>query len=119
MIPSAFDFLSRSELEGLMKLAEQKPIKSPWGHAVGTVGKGLVGFGAGTVGGFALGHLADAVFEKTTGQKVPSKLLVPAASLLGAGMGLAYSLYKSKESEELRRAYEAHRDNAKRSVSLK
>jgi hypothetical protein len=113
---SIFEFLTPEQLSGLAKLAEKEPIKHPARHALSTVGKGLLGFGAGTVGGFALGALGDAVYEKTTGQKLPAHLLVPAASLLGAGMGMAYSLYKTKELEELRRAYEAHRDNAKRGV---
>lgn len=116
MMPSIFDYLSREEVAGLAKLAEKEHIKHPIRHGLATVGKGLLGFGAGSAGGYAIGHLANAVFEKTTGKELTPQLLVPAASLVGAGLGMAYSLYKSKENEELQRAFQAHRDNAKGSI---
>jgi hypothetical protein len=119
MMPSIFQYMTQEQLTGLMKVAEPKPITHPVRHAIGTVGKGLIGFGVGTAGGYALGHLANAVFEKSTGKELPPNLLVPAASLLGAGMGMAYSLYKSKELEELQNAYKAHRDKSARGVPVK
>jgi hypothetical protein len=82
------------------------------GKALGTVGKGLIGFGAGTAAGIGLAEVGNRVYQASTGKQIPAHLLLPAAGLLGAGMGLAYSMYKSKELEELQDALKTRRNNA-------
>ena len=107
-LPSVFDYLTREEVAGLAKVAD--PITHPLRHALGTVAKGALGFGAGTLAGYGLGTLIGKTYRVSTGKELPQEFMAPAGALLGAGMGMAYSLYKSRELEELQRALAAHRE---------
>jgi len=103
-LPSVLDYLP----EQAHLLVKQAGV----GKALKTVGKGLIGFGVGTAAGIGLAEVGNRVYQASTGKEIPPHLLLPAAGLLGAGMGLAYSMYKSKELEELQDALKARRNNA-------
>lgn len=99
-----FSYLPLEQAVALCKLAEQKEEKpSRIGGVVRAVGVPLLGMGAGTVAGYGLGRAADQLHQHATGQKIPVKHLAKVAPLLGAGMGLAYSMYKSREAEDVNR----------------
>jgi hypothetical protein len=106
--PFILSYMSPEQVSSL--LGENNVKTAGVGKGLGVVAKGLAGFGVGTAAGYGVGHLADKVFQVATGERIPGSLLVPAATLLGAGMGLAYSTYKAKELEELQRALKEKRD---------
>lgn len=116
-LPSLFDYLPSEEAHAILKFAavEEKP--PPKFFA--TLAKGALGFGGGTILGFGASAAANQIHKKVYGTPIPSSLLGPAATLVGGGMGIAYSLYKSKEQEDLRRAYEAYRNRPKGGVPRK
>lgn len=77
-------------------------------------GAGLLGFGAGTAAGAGAAELAARAYKGRTGSAPPRELLLAAMPLLGTGAGVAYSMYKSRESEAIRRALEDPPDAARR-----
>jgi len=106
-LPSIFDYLPQDQALRLLRRDTEKTASV--GKGVRTVLKGLTGFGVGTAAGYGLAELGDKVFQASTGERLPKHLLVPAAGLVGAGLGLAYSMYKSKELEELQDALKARK----------
>ncbi len=105
--PTLFEYLPFEAAVAITKLAEAKPIVSPKTHMVKTVAQGLAGLGVGTFAGYGLGEVMNRVYKGVEGKNIPHGALLPAASVLGGAMGLAYSLYKAKEQQELARAFEA------------
>jgi hypothetical protein len=114
--PSIFELLPNGR--ALLLLRDQEKTAGV-GSGLATVGKGLIGFGVGTAAGIGTAEVINRVYHASTGKKLPTELLVPAASLLGAGMGLAYSMYKSKELEELQNALKARKHGTPGGVSGK
>mgnify|MGYP001201137549 CR=1 FL=1 len=106
-LPSIFDYLPAAQACRLVRQDNEKTAGA--GKALKVVGKGVLGFGVGTAAGYGLAELGNKVFQASTGKSLPSNLLVPAAGLVGAGLGLAYSMYKSKEQEELHDALKTHK----------
>lgn len=78
------------------------------------VGSGMLGFGLGTAAGKGAGHLLGKLDRSGP---VPGGNIVryvgPAA---GAGLGLAYSLWKQKEQEEINRALQGSNNSAESRV---
>lgn len=105
--PSLFSYLSLEDGLAICKLAEGKKPSRILGAAK-AVGIPLLGFTGGTVAGFGAGHLADTIHQKLMGSPIPSSYLAAVAPTLGAGLGLAYGLYKAHEMEELRRVIQGH-----------
>ena len=84
------------------------PYRQQRRRSIGRVAAGTVGLGVGTLLGASGGFLADAISEKLTGHPIPytkAKIIAPA---LIAGMGLAHSIWKAKEREEMDRAFKGH-----------
>jgi hypothetical protein len=98
-----FSYLPFEQAVALCKLAEAEEKPSRIGGLARSVGVPLLGMGAGTVAGFGLGRAADQLHERVTGKKIPVAHLAKVAPLLGAGMGLAYSMYKAREAEDVNR----------------
>ena len=96
----------------LIKLAGDR--KNKLRDAVHSVAVPLLGFGAGTVGGFGAGRAMDSIHEALAGGPVPGRYIRRAAPLLGGAAGLAYGMYKAREMEDLKRALESHHDEAGR-----
>lgn len=88
--------------EHLAKLAEEEDSGRKYLTALKHVGTGALGLGLGTAVGKGAGHLLGKLDKAgpVPGARI-AKWVGPAA---GAGMGLAYSLWKQKEHEEIRRA---------------
>jgi hypothetical protein len=82
----------------------EEPVKRPLAHAAKTLGTGLLGSSVGYLGGYGATHL----FNKY--RPIDEKHVAPAVAALGGIGGLAYSLWKAKEQEELQRAVAAHRN---------
>lgn len=96
-------------VDELQKIAaEDEKKESPYLRMGKVLGAGALGMGAGTAAGLLAGYGADKVFGKVTGSKIPRGLLYGVAPMLGAGAGIAYSVHKAKEQEEIQRAL-AHR----------
>ena len=104
--PSITEYLSKSEVESLCKMAspEEKP---DWGKRARIVGSGLLGMAGGTVAGYGAGKLLDLLH----GTPIPKAHLNLAAPLVGGAAGLAYNLYKARELEELKRAVKQNPDD--------
>jgi hypothetical protein len=117
-LPPIYSYLSLETALALIQPMHMEKTAAA-GAAVRTVIKGLAGFGVGTAAGYGTAALANKVFHAATGEELPNHLLLPAASLLGAGMGLAYSMYKTKELEELQRALKAKRNDAAKRIPSK
>jgi len=99
-----FSYLPLEQAVALCKLAGAEGEKpSRIGGIARSVGIPLLGMGAGTVAGYGLGRAADQMHERATGKKIPVGHLAKVAPLLGAGMGLAYSMYKAREAEDVNR----------------
>lgn len=111
-LPSLYEYMPLPAAMTLVKSAGA-------GKAIGTAVKGLAAFGLGSAAGAGTGLLVDKAYQAATGEKLPTSLLVPASTLLGAGMGLAYSMYKSKELEEMQSALKERRNKSQGSLSRK
>lgn len=99
-----FAYLPLDHAVSICKLAEEgQPPPSRIKGIARAVGVPLLGLGAGTVAGYGLGRAADQLHERATGKKIPVGHLAKVAPLLGAGMGLAYSMYKAREAEDVNR----------------
>lgn len=109
-IPSIFNYLPADQARRLIRQDNEKT--AGVGKGLKVVAKGLAGFGAGTAAGIGLAALGNKVYHAATGEQIPADLLIPAAGLLGAGMGVAYSMYKSTELEELQNALKDRRKSA-------
>ena len=109
-LPSMFDLLGEELASALLKTAEEKEPESKTKRVVKTVGSGLAGMGLGYLTGAGALHVADKLHNKLYGSGIPSNALMPAVPALGALSGLAYTLYKAQEQEEIRRALEGTHD---------
>lgn len=104
MIPSIFDYLPE-RAEQIMKIAEPRR-ESPTLRKLQVVGKGMLGFGAGSAMGFGASALADKLYQRSTGAKIPRSRLMQVAPFVTGAMGMAYGLHKALEQEELQRVSE-------------
>lgn len=111
-LPTIYQYLSREKADVLVKNAGAS-------KAIGTAIKGLAAFGLGSAAGAGSGLLISKAYQAATGKEIPTSLLLPASTLLGAGMGLAYSMYKTKELEEMQSALKARHHKPEGSVSRK
>lgn len=93
-------------LDEFQKIAEEEKKPSKGWQLAKILGSGALGFGVGTAAGMGTGYIADKIYEKATGNKIPKPLVLGAAPLLGGAAGIAYSVYKAKEQEAMRRALE-------------
>lgn len=82
--------------------------KHPALHAAKTIGGGALGLGVGTLAGYGAGQLA----RRLTNNRIPAGPLIKAGPVLGGLGGLAYTIYKQRESEELNRALQAYRNKS-------
>lgn len=106
-LPTLFEYLPKDAAIAILKLAEEKkPHENAPKHVAKTIGSGLLGLAGGTLAGYGAGALANKGYELIQGHPVPGSLLAPTASVLGGAGGLAYALWKAKEQEELKRAFE-------------
>lgn len=120
-IPTLFSYLPFEEAVALCKYAagsevEEGPTVEPTPppppapaaekpSILKTLGAHAAGFGLGTAGGFAGAALANKGYQYANGGKnIPLPYLLAAAPVVGGGLGLAYTLAKAHEQEELRRA---------------
>lgn len=110
-LPTIFDYLPSEDALAIVKLAKEENTS-----VIKPVLLGLGTLGGGIATGYGLGRLANKVYEKTQGRPIPPQLLGAAGGLIGAGFSLAYARYKAEEREEMRRAIEAKRNRAQRSV---
>lgn len=97
------EYMSPEHTELLLKTAEPEHKAK---RIAKTVGSGLAGMGLGYLTGAGAAHVADKAFTKFQGRPIPSSAAMSALPALGAAGGLAYSLYKAQEMEEIRRALE-------------
>ena len=126
-LPTLFEYLPYEQAAALTKLAED-PHSTPAPTAPkakklpsipGMIARNALGMGAGMGAGFGASMLAKKIYEKVEGKPIPHGFLLPAASMVGGGLGLAYSLYRTHEQEEIRDVLKAKRDLAKGRVSGK
>jgi hypothetical protein len=80
--------------------------KSPTARMLGVIGAGALGTGVGSVAGYGAGELMNRLSMKVRNQPISTGSLQNIAPLVGGAAGLAYSVYKTREMEELRRALE-------------
>jgi hypothetical protein len=84
-------------------------------NALKHVGAGVLGYGAGTAAGKGLGLLAGKVDR---GGLVPGAGIArTVAPLAGAGLGVAYSLWKAHENEAIQRALKGSPSSAQPGLS--
>ena len=107
--PMLTQYLSPEEVQGICKLASEE--RPDWGRRAKIVGAGLLGMSAGTALGFGGMELANRAHMKAHGTGIPSTALNIAVPVLGGAAGLAYSLYKAKEMEEIKRAVQPRSDD--------
>jgi hypothetical protein len=102
------------EAEALFKFAAEKAKekKSPTARMLATLGIGALGTGIGSVAGYGAGELANRFSQKVRNQPISTSSLMTAAPIVGGAAGLAYSVYKAREMEELRRALEDRQDGS-------
>lgn len=84
------------------------PIKQPILHALKSVGGSALAFGAGTAAGYGAMMGAERLLKP--GPTASRVLRHPVAPILGGLMGVALQQYKSREQQELRRAFEAYKN---------
>lgn len=111
-LPAIFEYLDPEAAAHLVKTAAADSTANKAFRGLKVVGKGLAGFGLGTAAGVGAGALSNKIYQAATGKEIPASMLVPAATLLGAGMGVAYSMYKSTELGELQDAIKDRRDTS-------
>lgn len=112
--PLLTEYLSPEEVRGICKLAAPvQPEGEPdWKHRAKIVGAGLLGMSAGTALGFGGMELANHIYKQTNGgHGIPHSALSIAVPALGGAAGMAYSLYKAKEMEEIKRAVKPRPDD--------
>lgn len=115
--PLITEYLSAAEVQGICKLAAAEPPAPPqgdpdWKRRAKIVGAGLLGMSAGTAMGFGGMELANRLHMRANGgHGIPHSTLGIAIPALGGAAGLAYSLYKAKEMEEIKRAVKPHSDD--------
>jgi hypothetical protein len=108
MTPTLYELLPDEAADRLYKFAAEEA--KPEGKAkriAKTVGSGLAGIGLGTFAGGLAFEGGRRGYEKLTGKSIPKGPLMTVLPALGAGAGLAYSIYKAQEQEEIRRALES------------
>ena len=104
---SPLEYTREKDLEMTGRELPEHPAR----HAFKTVGKGLLGFGAGTAAGYGLTHLIN------KSHPIDNKYVLPISAALGGGLGLTYSLWKARELKGLQRAFESHANKRKRGIS--
>lgn len=86
-----------------LKIAEEAP-KNRAVEMAKILGVGALGFGAGTAAGMGAGYAADTIAKRLAGKPIPRGPVMKLAPFLGAGAGIAYSIYKAREQEALQHA---------------
>jgi hypothetical protein len=110
--PLLVAYVSPDVARALLKLAGDQ--KNSLRGAAKAVAVPLLGFAAGTMGGFGAGRAMDSIHEALAGGPIPGRTLRRAAPLLGGAAGLAYGMYRARAMEDLKRALESHHDEAGR-----
>lgn len=106
--PFLFSYLTAEDAEAICKLAAGEK-KNKAKEVAKIVGTGILGAGVGHLAGGLAVHAANKLHQKLYGTPIArSPSMGAVMPVLGAGAGLAYSLYKAKELEELRRALETN-----------
>jgi hypothetical protein len=109
--PLLTEYLSPAEVQGICKLASEHEAPD-WKRRAKIVGAGLLGMSAGTALGFGGMELANRLHMKANGgHGIPHSALNAIVPALGGAAGMAYSLYKAKEMEEIKRAVKPHPDD--------
>ena len=99
MTPTLFAYLPREAAIALCKLAEGEPKKPA--HILSEA----LGIGIGTLAGHGAANLGEAAYKHFSGGKpIPTRALMYAAPIVGAGLGLAYNMAKAHQLEEAQRA---------------
>ena|SRR3972149_1423529 len=126
MLPSTLACLTKKEAQAIIKLALPEPPpesepkegdesrelpKNPILHGLGTLGTGLLSFGAGTLAGYGGSELLRRGLEHG-GIKIPAKPLLYTVPVLTGAAALAYNAYQQRQIEELRRALESYRNQS-------
>lgn len=127
MLPSTLACLTTKEAHAIIKLALPEPPpesepkegvepekelpKHPILHGLGSIGAGLLSFGAGTMAGYGGSELLRRGLEHG-GVKVPAKPLMYAIPALSGMAALAYNAYQHRQIEELKRALESYRNQS-------
>jgi hypothetical protein len=118
--PTIFDYLPTSDAQTICKMAEDESrAKRTLKSILSEVG----GMGLGTLAGAGAAHYIDKAHQHLTkspqfpqGKSFSPSLLLSAAPILGAGMGLAYNLAKARQQKELSSVGKDSHDNGERSV---
>jgi len=105
--PTLFSYLSPDVAASICKLAAED---SKAKRVARTAVTGMMGLGLGTLAGGAAFQGARYGYEKSMGKLLPQTPFAAVAPVLGGAAGLAYSLYKAHELEEIRRALESTDD---------
>lgn len=102
----------------LSKLAEEQGDDGrKYLQALKHLGAGVVGYGVGTAAGRGVGHLLS---KADAGGLVPgARAARVVGPLAGAGLGVAYSLWKAHENEAIQRALQNPSGSAQSGVSGK
>ncbi len=85
----------------LTKMAAEDAGPSPLTQKLKVLGKGMAGFGVGTLAGVGAAHLADKAHQHFTGAPISGTTLHRALPLVGAASHMAYTIYKAREAEEM------------------
>lgn len=104
--PTLFGYLPQDVAVTLCKLANREKTIG-MAKAMGT---GAAGMAVGTAAGVGVGELVGRLYQHAYDKPLPSSALQRVVPVLGAGLGLAYSLYKAHELEEMKRVLESTDD---------
>ena len=103
-------------LEVLSKMAEEEapPQKNHWGRAAKVLGSGLLGMGGGMLAGVGAGKAIEHFVDRAGGNSanVAQKVL----PIAGGALGLLYPMWKAREQQELRDAFQGTGSEANRRV---
>jgi hypothetical protein len=113
-LPSILDYCP----EILEKTAESERPRGGIARGLKVLGAGTLGFGAGTLAGAGALELANRAHQHAYGMPIPTNTFYKIAPVLGGAMGLTYALFKAREQEELRRAFQNQPDRSSPGVSL-
>lgn len=93
--------------EGVRAHVEEDPPKPVRSSLPNTLLAHGAGVGLGTLAGFGTSHLLNKAYQSAhEGKSIPNKYLGVALPVAMGGIGLAYSLARAHEAEEIRRARE-------------
>ena len=85
----------------LKKMAAEEAGPSPLTQKLKILGKGMAGFGVGTLAGVGAAHAIDRAHQHFTGAPIHGQALQRALPLVGAASHMAYTIYKAREAEEM------------------